>query len=382
MASGDRSTPHGSAAHGSAAHGSASHGSDAVRPAPTPRDVWIARARLRGRTHATRLRRAPELDPDAGTDGDADGGADGGGRVWIADETVQPTGSFKLRGATNAVLARLDEARTRGVVAVSTGNHGRAVAHVARSVGARATVFVSEHVPAGKLDALSETGATLRVGGTSQDEAEDAARAYAEQSGALLIPPFDHPDVIAGQGTLGLEIVDVLPDVATVVVPLSGGGLVAGVALAIRSVAPDIRIVGVSMQDGAAMIESLAAGRIVALPEAPTLADSLQGGLGRDNRYTLRAVRELVDATVRVDETAIAGAMRHAFVRHRLVLEGGGAVAIAAVLAGAVEARGPTVLIASGANVEPSTFARVLDAPDADARDADTASAARDERER
>jgi len=268
------------------------------------------------------------------------------------------------------VLARLDEARSRGVVAVSTGNHGRAVAHVARSVGARATVFVSERVPAGKLDALRETGATLRVGGASQDEAEDTARAYAEESGAVPIPPFDHPDVIAGQGTLGLEIVDVLPDVATVVVPLSGGGLIAGVALALRSVAPDIRVVGVSMREGAAMIESLAAGRIVALPEAPTLADSLQGGLGRDNRYTRRAVRELVDATVQVDEHAIAQAMRHAFVRHRMVLEGGGAVAIAALLAGAVEVRGPTVLVASGGNVEASTFARILDGWDGAARPA------------
>ena len=359
----------------------AQHGADdatragAARPAPTPRDVWIARARLRGRTHATRLRRAPELDPERASSAEAElGPAPGRGRsgaeVWIADETVQPTGSFKLRGATNAVLARFDEARSRGVVAVSTGNHGRAVAHVARSVGARATVFVSEHVPAGKLDALRETGATLRVGGTSQDEAEDAARAYAQESGALLIPPFDHADVIAGQGTLGLEIVDALPEVATVVVPLSGGGLIAGVALAIRSVAPDVRIFGVSMRDGAAMIESLAAGRIVALPEAPTLADSLQGGLGRGNRYTLRAVRDLVDATVQVEERAIAQAMRHAFVRHRMVLEGGGAVAIAAVLAGAVEVRGPTVLIASGANVEPSTFARVLAGSDARARPA------------
>lgn len=340
------------------------------RSAPTPRDVWTARSRLRGRTHATRLHRAPELDPDADT-------GCGGGRVWIADETVQPTGSFKLRGATNAVLARIDEARSRGVVAVSTGNHGRAVAHVARTVGAQATVFVSENVPAGKLEALRETGATLRVGGTSQDEAEDAARAYAEESGALLIPPFDHPDVIAGQGTLGLEIVDALPDVGTVVVPLSGGGLITGVALAMRSVAPDIRVVGVSMRDGAAMIESLAANRIVALPESPTLADSLQGGLGRDNRYTLRAVRELVDATVQVDEPAIAEAMRHAFVRHRLVLEGGGAVAIAAVLADAVEVRGPTVLIASGANVEPSTFARILGGSEAAIRPAPADGAAR-----
>lgn len=355
------------------------------RSAPTPRDVWIARARLRGRTQPMWLRPAPELGPVGGTDAGTDAGnhagtsvgtrraadAGTGGVVWIADDTVQPTGSFKLRGATNAVLARVDEARSCGVVAVSTGNHGRAVAHVARSVGAKATVFVSEHVPAGKLAALREAGADVRVVGLSQDDAEDAARAHAAESGALLIPPFDHPDVIAGQGTLGVEIVDALPDVATVVVPLSGGGLIAGVALALRSVTPDVRIVGVSMEEGAAMIESLAAGRIVALPEAPTLADSLQGGLGRDNRYTLRAVRELVDETVRVDENAIAGAMRHAFVRHRMVLEGGGAVAIAAVRSGAVEARGPTVLIASGANVEPSAFARVLSEsgaePDAEA---------------
>lgn len=319
----------------------------------TPRDVWLALARVRGVARRTLLRRADELGPN----------------IHIADETLQPTGAFKVRGAANALSSLAPEVLARGVVAVSTGNHGRAVAYVARQLGAVATVFVSTRVPQSKLDALQAVGATLIVHGDSQDEAEDAAREHADASGALLIPPFDHPDVIAGQGTLGLEILEELPDVRTVIVPLSGGGLIAGVALAVKAVDPSIRVVGVSMEQGAVMYASLRAGTTVEMPEADTLADSLQGGLGRDNRYTLRAAQELVDDVVLVSEAAIAEAMRHAFHHHRMVLEGAGAVTLAAVMEdpsqGAVTASdghrtGSAVLIASGGNVSPEAYARVL----------------------
>lgn len=322
--------------------------------APTVRDIWLARARVRSLARTTTLLRAPELGPD----------------VWIADETRQPTGAFKIRGAANALLSLSSEERAHGVVAVSTGNHGRAVAYVARELGISATVFVSSRVPQDKLDALRAVGAELVVVGDSQDLAEDAARDHASRHDASLIPPFDHPAVIAGQGTLGLEIVEDLPDVRTAVVPLSGGGLIAGVALALKSVDPAIRMVGVSMQEGAVMHASLRVGRVVEMPEADTLADSLQGGLGRDNAYTFGLVRDYVDDAVLVSEAAIADAMRHAFRHHRLVLEGGGAAALAAVLGGLVghptvgedrdAAAGSTVVIASGANVAPQTFARVL----------------------
>lgn len=295
------------------------------------------------------MRRADELGPD----------------VYIADETVQPTGAFKVRGASNALLSLSSEQLSRGVVAVSTGNHGRAVAYVARELGATATVFVSSRVPEDKLAALRGVGARVLVHGASQDEAEDAAREHASAHDSYLIPPFDHPDVIAGQGTLGLEIVEDVPDVRTVLVPLSGGGLIAGIALAVKSADPAIRVVGVSMAAGAVMHASLRAGEPLEMPEADTLADSLQGGLGPDNRYTLRAVQELVDDIVLVEESAIAAAMRHAFAHHRMVLEGAGAVTLGAFLAQVAEvdqaeSLGPTVLIASGGNVSADVFARVL----------------------
>ena len=319
----------------------------ADRPAATPRDVWRARARIAGLVHRTPLLRAPEL------------GA-GGATVWIKDETRQPTGAFKVRGAANALRALGEGARADGVVAVSTGNHGRAVGHVAGRLGIRATVFVSRRVPADKVDALRATGAHVQVHGDSQDEAEEAARAHVREHGATLVPPFDHPDVIAGQGTIGIEILEDLPDVHTVVVPLSGGGLIAGVALALKAVAPDVRVIGASMEAGAVMHASLRAGRAVEMPEADSLADSLQGGLGGDNRYTLEAVRDLVDEAVLVPEGALADAMRHAFRHHRVVLEGGGAAALAAVASGRVEVAEPTVVIASGGNVAADLFADVL----------------------
>lgn len=325
-----------------------------VGPVPTVRDIWLARSRIRGIARPMVLLPAPEV--AAG--------------VWIADETRQPTGAFKVRGAANALLSLSHQERARGVVAVSTGNHGTAVAFVARELGVGATVFVSNRVPRDKLDALRAVGAELMVTGDSQDLAEDAAREHANQHGSALIPPFDHPAVIAGQGTLGLEILEERPDVGTVVVPLSGGGLIAGVALALRAADPAIRVVGVSMEGGAVMHASLRAGRAVDMPEVDTLADSLQGGLGRHNSYTFDLVRDLVDDAVLVPEADIAAAMRHGFEHHRLVLEGAGATALAAVLAGVVGVRtntgaggaspGSTVVIASGRNVAQETFARVL----------------------
>jgi len=318
-----------------------------VSARPTVRDVWQARRRVRGVARPTVVRRAPEI----------------GTGVWIADETGQPTGSFKIRGAANALLSLSEGQRERGVVAVSTGNHGRAVAYVARELGVKATVYVSNRVPHDKLEALRRVGVDVVVGGDSQDLAEDAAREQAARDGGNLVPPFDHPAVIAGQGTLGLEIVEELPDTRTALVPLSGGGLIAGVALALKSVDPAIRVIGVSMEMGAVMHASLRVGRVVEMPESDTLADSLQGGLGRDNAHTFDLVRDLVDEAVLVSEDAIADAMRHAYHHHRLVLEGGGAAALAALLSGAAAVggeAGPTVVIASGANVAADTFARVL----------------------
>ena len=280
--------------------------------------------------------------------------------VHLKLEHWQETGAFKLRGATNAVLSLSDEERARGVVAASTGNHGRALAHAAKTAGARCTVCMSRLVPQNKLDAIAALGAEIRIVGNSQDDAQIEVDRLARDEGMVPLPPFDHPDIIAGQGTIGLEIVEDVSDVETVLVPLSGGGLIAGVAAAIKAKRPKARIVGVSMTRGAAMQASLAAGRPVEVEELPTLADSLGGGIGLANRLTFSMVRDLVDEVVLLDEAEIAAGIRHAYFQEREILEGGAAVGIAALLAGKIEIRGPTVAVLSGRNVAMDQHARIV----------------------
>jgi len=275
-----------------------------------------------------------------------------GAEVRLKLETVQPTNSFKVRGAASKLLSLPDEAAARGVVTASTGNHGRALAHVAGEVGVPAAVCVSDHVPPGKVAALEALGCELVVAGGSQTDALVAAERLVRDRGMTLVHPFDDPDVVAGQGTIGVELAEDAPDTRTVLVPLSGGGLAAGVAVAVEDLLADVRVVGVSMERGAAMAASLAADRPVELPEEPSLADSLQGGVGLDNRHTFALVRDLVDEVVLVTEREIWEAMRFALDHHRLVLEGGGAVGIGALLAGRVTDEGPVAVVCSGANVE------------------------------
>jgi len=272
--------------------------------------------------------------------------------VSLKLEGVQPTGSFKVRGAASK-LTRLDGANAaRGVVTASTGNHGRAVAHVARSLGIDATVCVSEHVPAGKIAALRALGCDLVVGGRSQTEGLAVASGLVAERGMTLVHPFDDPEVVAGQGTIGLEVAEQAPDATTILVPLSGGGLLSGVAVAVTAALPAARIVGVSMERSPVMAVSLRRGHPVELDEQPTLADSLQGGIGTDNRCTFAITRALVDEVALVTEQQIWDAMRWLFDHHRLVVEGGGAVGVAALLAGRVAVDGHTVVVVSGANAE------------------------------
>ena len=277
-------------------------------------------------------------------------------------ETAQPTGAFKLRGAANAAARLSPEALRRGVVCASTGNHGRAVAFAARRLGGRAVVCMSRLVPENKLAAIRALGAETRIIGESQDEAQvEVARLVAEE-GLSEIPPFDHPDVIAGQGTIGLELLEDFPDLDTVVVPLSGGGLIAGIARAVKSAAPGVRVVGVSMARGAAMQASLAAGRPVDVREEPTLADSLGGGIGLDNRLTFRMVRELVDDVVLLSEAEIAAAMRRLFLEEGWVAEGGGAVGVALLQDRHRAMLGRRVaLVVSGRGIDMGLFRRVID---------------------
>jgi threonine dehydratase len=282
--------------------------------------------------------------------------------VFLKLETVQPTGAFKLRGAATKVLALDDAERARGLVTASTGNHGRAVAYAARAVGARCVVCLSKLVPANKVAAVRALGAEALVVGEDQDEAFLTAHALA-RDGMILVDPFDDPLVVAGQGTIGAEIVEDLPAARTVLVPVSGGGLAAGVALAAKALKPDVRVIGVSSDRCPAMLRSLEAGRPVEVEEAASLADSLGGGIGLDNRVTFAMVRDLVDEIRLVSDKAVAAAMRFAFRRERLVLEGAAAAPLAVLLAaapGAIEC--PIVALATGDNVDPDLFIRVVSA--------------------
>ena len=279
--------------------------------------------------------------------------------VHLKLEHHQRSGSFKLRGAANAILRLSDEEKACGVVAVSTGNHGRGVARAARENGVRAVVAMSKLVPQNKVDAIRAEGAEVIITGRSQDEAQVEADRLAE-AGMVMIPPFDHPDIIAGQGTLGLEIVEAMPDVACVLVQLSGGGLIAGVAAAVKALRPQTRIVGVSMERGAAMHASLAAGRPVSVEELPTLADSLGGGIGLNNRHTFEMVRALVDGVVLLSEAEIAAAIRHAYFEERQIVEGSGAVGIGALLTGKVAPEGPTMVVLSGGNIDMRLHHRLI----------------------
>lgn len=310
--------------------------------------IRAARLRIAGRVLRTPLVPSPSLSALTGQP------------VWLKLEHQQITGAFKLRGATNAILSLGEAERARGVVTVSTGNHGRAVAQAARAAGVPATVCLSTLVPANKVAAVRAAGAEVRVGGRSQDEAQETAERLVREEGKVFIPPFDHPAVIAGQGTLGLEILEDLPEAETLVVPLSGGGLIAGIALAAKALQPDLRVVGVSMRQGAAMAASLAAGQPVAVAEVETLADSLGGGIGLDNRYTFALVRDLVDEVLLLEEAEIAAGIRHAYAEEREILEGAAAVGLGALLAGKLTLTGPTVLLLSGKNIDMERHRRIV----------------------
>jgi threonine dehydratase len=280
--------------------------------------------------------------------------------VRIKLETTQPTRAFKVRGAANVILSHDSIDPGKGVVTYSTGNHGRAVAYVASTLGMPATVCMSHNTTADKQESLRTMGATVRLVGESQDEAAELARGLEDQ-GALLVDPINDPVTTAGQGTIGLEIVEDWPEVDTVVVPVSGGALMAGVAQAVKSLSPGTRVVGVSMDRGAAMYESLQAGHPVAIPEVESLADSLQGGITRENHHSFEMVRDLVDDLVLVTEEEIGVAMAEAVIEERLVLEGAGATPIAAFINRDRDLFGAHVaLVATGAMVDNVTLTRLV----------------------
>lgn len=312
---------------------------------PAIEDFTEARARIARQVRHTPCRRSDALSARMGVP------------VWLKCEHRQHTGAFKLRGATNAVLQLPDG--VAGVTTASTGNHGRALAHAARAQGLRAVICMSALVPANKIAAVETLGAEVRIVGQCQDDAASEAARLARDEGLALIPPFDHHDVIAGQATLGLEMLEDVPDVAMVAIPLSGGGLLSGVAAAMKARRDGLRVVGVSMRRGAAMAASLRAGRPVEVAEQPTLADSLGGGIGLDNRLTFAMVRDLMDELILLEEDEIARGIAWLHVVEGEVVEGAGAVGVAALLSGRLGGQGPVVLPLTGANIDPALHARV-----------------------
>jgi threonine dehydratase len=305
---------------------------------PTIRDVWEARKRI-----ATIVKKTP-LVKSAGLSEMT------GASIYLKLENLHETGSFKIRGAANKILSLSPDEQQRGVTTFSTGNHGMAVAYVAKSIGIQAVICISGRVPKAKVDAIRSLGAKLEIVGDSQDAAEEHAYALQQERGLTVIKPFDDFHIIAGQGTLGLEIMEELPEVNMVLAGLSGGGLISGLGLALKSNAPNVDVIGLSMENGAVMHKSLKAGRPVQLEESETLADSLLGGIGLENTYTFGMVRKFMDRSYLIPEDAIAEGMAYLLEKHRVVIEGAAAVGAGALLRNIVKPKSHTVLIISGCN--------------------------------
>jgi threonine dehydratase len=272
-------------------------------------------------------------------------------------ETTQPTGSFKVRGAANAVIRQQEVGSITGVVTASTGNHGRAVAYIARTLGLDAIVCLSNNVPQDRVESIRAEGARVDIVEGDQTAAIRRGRQLAEDRGYLFVTPFDDPDVISGQGTIGLELHEQIPDLETVLVPVSGGGLAAGVGLTIKSLAPQARVIAVSAERTPTMAISLAAGQPVATEETATIAGSLMGDLGPDNRYSFRIVQEFIDDVILIPEDEIRDAMRWALRNERLVVEGAAAVVVANILGQLAKVHGQTTAaIITGDNVAPASL--------------------------
>ncbi|WP_425406638.1 hydroxyectoine utilization dehydratase EutB [Hwanghaeella sp.] len=314
---------------------------------------WIgaARERIAGMAAATPLAPSPYLSGIAGTD------------FLLKLELTQPMGAFKLRGAANAILALPND--IGGVTCCSTGNHGRGVAYAARARGLRAVICMSSLVPKAKVDGIKALGAEVRIVGDSQDDAMAESVRLVEAEGLVEISPFDDPYVIAGQGTIGLELLEQCPGLATVLVPLSGGGLAGGIALAVKSRRPDIRVIGISMNRGAAMHASLQAGQPVEVEEVASLADSLGGGIGLQNRLSFPLCRDYLDDVILVTEDEIYRALQTIYYEDRLVCEGACVVGIAALQAGKLPALdGPVATIITGRNIDMTVHADIMQGRD------------------
>lgn len=281
-----------------------------------------------------------------------------GSPVHLKCENLQRTGSFKLRGAYVRIAGLSPEERAAGVVAASAGNHAQGVALASTLLGVRSTVFMPVGAPLPKVAATREYGAEVRLHGQVVDETLAAAQEYARETGAVFIHPFDHPDIIAGQGTVGLEILEQCPEVRTILVGLGGGGLAAGIALAVKTVRPDIKVICVQAEGAAAYPPSLRAGRPMSITQQQTMADGIK--VGRPGEITFPMIRDLVDEVRTVSEDELSSALLLCLERAKLVVEPAGASPVAALLRTPKAFRGPVVAVLSGGNVDPLLMQRIL----------------------
>ncbi|MFE6024286.1 threonine ammonia-lyase [Streptomyces niveus] len=281
-----------------------------------------------------------------------------GAPVHLKCENLQRTGSFKLRGAYVRIAGLSPEERAAGVVAASAGNHAQGVALASTLLGVRSTVFMPVGAPLPKVAATREYGAEVRLYGQVVDETLAAAQEYARETGAVFIHPFDHPDIIAGQGTVGLEILEQCPEVRTILVGLGGGGLAAGIALAVKTVRPDIKVICVQAEGAAAYPPSLRAGRPMSITQQQTMADGIK--VGRPGEITFPMIRDLVDEVRTVSEDELSSALLLCLERAKLVVEPAGASPVAALLSTPKAFRGPVVAVLSGGNVDPLLMQRIL----------------------
>ncbi|MBT2569708.1 hydroxyectoine utilization dehydratase EutB [Planococcus sp. ISL-110] len=313
------------------------------------KEVWEARKRIAPLVKKTPLIESSILSERLGRP------------VYLKLENTHEIGAFKIRGAANKILSLSEEEKRRGVTTYSTGNHGMAVSFVAQKLGIEAVVCISSRVPKMKVDSLKRLGARIEIVGESQDAAGVRCFELQKERGYTVIEPFDDPYVIAGQGTIGLELLEDIPSLADVLVPLSGGGLLSGIGLALKTNSPKIRITGLSMERSAVMHESLKAGKPLEIEESETLADSLLGGIGLDNQHTFNMVGEYMDQLVLVSEEEIGYAMAYMMDKKGMIVEGAAATGIAAVLGNQIPYQNRAlVVIITGQNVDSSILLELL----------------------
>lgn len=321
-----------------------------MKKMPSLHDAFKAQARIKPLIRHTPLVPAYDLAEKTGA-----------ARIDMKLECMQVTGSFKVRGAASKILSLNDEEKKKGVITFSTGNHGKAVASVAGQSGIKAVVCLSEHVAAYRAERIKRLGAEVSLKGRSQDEAEQNYKELMASQGLVPVLPFDDPMIIAGQGTIALEILAKLPDTDVLMIQLSGGGLLAGISMVAKSINPDIHVVGLSLERSPAMVESLKIGMPVQVEEKDSIADSLLGGIGVENRYTLPMVKKFVDEHLLISENEIKDGMFYVFEKHRLVAEGAAVVGVAALLSRKIDVAGKKVVtLLSGSSIHSDEYIRII----------------------